>query len=143
MFSKQFLSDNLNIFFTKSDKGNVTIYMHIVEYKGKMNSLLDDKKTYLRINENSLKSLQNKTSKILKHLNDNKFLDTEFQNSKLTLSDTTISKSYGLLNIHKKDIPLRAIISTINGPIHFLSKILYHFIKPCIQKLKSYIDNSF
>ena len=46
-----------------------------------MNTLLDDKKTYLLVNKNPLKFLRNKTSKILKYLNVNKLLDTEFHNS--------------------------------------------------------------
>ena len=61
----------------------------------------------------------------------------------MTLTHTSLPKAYSLPKIHKKDCPLRPIISTINSPIHFLSKILYNSLKNCIQKPKSHLDNSF
>ena len=109
------MKENPNLIFTKSDTGNITVYLNIDEYREKMNILLNDKNTYIQVNKNPLKVLQNKTSKILKYLNEKQFLEAQFHNSLLTLTDTTIPKAYGLPKIHKTDAPLRPIISTINS----------------------------
>ena len=108
-----------------------------------MENLFNDKSTYIIISKNPLKSLQTKTSEILKNLNNDKLLDNQYFNLQLTLTNTSLPKAYGLPKVHKKDYPLRPIISTINSPIHWLSKILYNSLKHCIQKPKSHIDNSF
>ena len=60
--TKTFLKNNNDIFFTKADKGNLTVCMNISDYKQKMNTLLEDKSTYLVINKNPLKPLQKKST---------------------------------------------------------------------------------
>ena len=72
--TKKFLNDNPDIFFTKADKGNVTVCLKRSEYIIKMNNFLSDTSTYISIDKNPLRKLQEKTSKILKNLNDNEFL---------------------------------------------------------------------
>ena len=59
--TKRFLKDNPNIFFTKSDKGNVTVCLNTNEYQEKMENLLNDKNTYQSVSKNPLKSLQSKS----------------------------------------------------------------------------------
>ena len=64
LFTKRFLKENPNIFFTKSGKGNVTVCLNVDDYQDKMKILLNDKDTYTIVPRNPLKILQSKTSKI-------------------------------------------------------------------------------
>ena len=48
----------------------------------------------------------NKTSNILKRLNDNEFFKYKLHNNQLTLTNIVLAKCYGLPNIHKQDTPL-------------------------------------
>ena len=73
--------NNPDIFFTKADKGNVTVCLKESEYIIKMNNLLSDTSTYISIDKNPLRKLQEKTSKILKIFNDNEFLKQKYHNN--------------------------------------------------------------
>ena len=68
-----------------------------------MNNLLSDTSTYISIDKNPLKKLQEKTSKILKNLNGNEFLKEKYRNNQLTLTSTVLPMCYELPKIHKKD----------------------------------------
>ena len=78
--TKKFLNDSPDIFFTKANKGNVTVCVKKSEYIIKMNNLLSVTSTYISIDKNPLKKLQEKTSKILKNLNENEFLNQKYHN---------------------------------------------------------------
>ena len=49
---------------------------------------------------------------------------------------------YGLLKIHKPEVPLRAIASFINSPSYQLSKHLVHLLSPLVGKTPSFTKNS-
>ena len=65
-----------------------------------MLNLLSDT-TYIPMQKNPLKKLQDNTHKVLKGLNDNNFLKHKFHNNQLTLTNTVLVKCYGLPKIHK------------------------------------------
>ena len=79
----------------------------------------------------------------MKSFNDNEFLKYKHHNNQLTLTSTVLARCYGLPKIHKKDIPLRPIISLINSPTYFLAKILYEVLKDNLNTPISHINNSF
>ena len=141
--AKNFLKQNPDIFFTNSDKGNVTVCMNRNDYNAKMYQLLLDSSTYIKIIKNPLNKLQKNTSNILKKLNSEGLLKYKYHNNSLTLTNTVLAKGYGLPKIHKPNAPLRTIISLINSPTHFLAKVLYDELKLAIKKPKSHINNSF
>ena len=49
---------------------------------------------------------------------------------------------YGLLKIHKPEIPLRPIASFINSPSYQLSKHLVHLLSPLVRNTSSFVKNS-
>lgn len=108
-----------------------------------MDNLFSDLSTYKVITRNPLSKLQSNTHKILKDLNDNKFLNYQFHNNQLTMTNTTLPKGYGLPKIHKENVPFRPIISLVNSPTHFLAKTLYDQLKHSIICPKSNVKNSF
>lgn len=107
-----------------------------------MESLLSDIETHKIVSRNPLKYLQNKVHQILSQLNDDAFL--EYKNNKLSITqtNTTSVRAYGSLKIHKTGFRLRPVISLINSPTYFLSKVLVKNLKKCIELPKSYIKNS-
>ena len=86
------------IFFTKADKGNVTVCMKVDEYKEKMKLLLNDRHTYKIEKRNPLISLQNEVKKILIELNNIDALEKKYNNPLYELSPThtMLPKGYGL-----------------------------------------------
>ena len=139
----RFLDNHKIIFFTPADNGSLTVCLNTHDYKMKMKDLLNDRNIYKNIKRNALKSLQTKVHKILSYFNLNGYLQKQYQNNNLTQTNTQLPKAYGLPKIHKLDIPLRPIISTVNSLIHFLAIILNNELKNCIKKPISHINNSF
>src|SRR5262249_33708137 len=78
-----------------------------------------------------------KTINLLKESN----LDKEVI-KKLTPQDPIVSKFYGLPKIHKENVPLRPIVSTIGSTNYKLAKYLNDLLKPLIGKTTSYVKNS-
>lgn len=107
-----------------------------------MLDMFSDVSTYELIKKNPIKKLIKETSRILKYLNENEFLNENYYSNKLTLTDTVLAKAYGLPKIHKENVPFRQIISLINSPTHFLVKILYNSLKNCITLPLSHSNNS-
>ena len=67
-------------------------------YIEKANELLLDTSTYeiIKRNKTLLKKLQNSCSQILKRWNNCDYLDRSYHNNDLTMTDTVMSKFYGL-----------------------------------------------
>jgi len=141
--TKDFLKENDNIIFTKSDKGNVTVCLERAVYIEKMTEMLNDKKTYELIDKDPLKKLQTNVYEELKYLNDNGLLEFKHHKYQLTQTNTNLAKCYGLPKIHKPTLTFRPIISSINSPTQFLSNIILKNLKKCISQPKSHIHNSF
>ena len=52
------------------------------------------------------------------------------------------SQLYGLPEIHKLEVPLRPIVSSIDSPTYNLSKILTHIISPLSDKTSSFVKDT-
>ena len=144
--TKIFLQSNSKkLFFTHADKGNLTVCLNKIDYTKKMDTLFSDPNTYTILSpaKNHLKKLQTSVHKILKRFNENEYLGRKYHNNELTQTDTCLAKGYGLPKIHKENIPLPPIISSINSPCHSLAKIVYSELKNAIPIPKSHINNSF
>lgn len=145
--TKSFIKENPSIFFTNADKGNLTVCLYRSEYNAKMNELLSDENFYKVIKKKKrrpfLRKLQLEVYRRLKKLNDGNCLKRKYLDVQLTQTDTVLARMYGLPKIHKIGNPLRPIISLRGSPTHFIAKVLYEELKPCIPPISSHIDNSF
>lgn len=61
----------------------------------------------------------------------------------LMKSDGVLPRAYGLPKIHKKDCPLRIIISSINSPLYSLAAFLHDILFKNLPNPNSHIENSF
>ncbi|XP_023313828.1 uncharacterized protein LOC111693448 [Trichogramma pretiosum] len=137
--ARSFLKNNKHLFFTKADKGNATVCMQVDDYIEKMTTLLNDDETYEKIDRDPFESLQTRTKLLLKEVNEE--CDRNLSVFQLSLSDTSLARAYGLPKIHKKDVPLRPIISLVGSPTYVLAKIFYEELSPVVKPPAS-IHNS-
>ncbi|XP_067634483.1 lamin-like protein [Eurosta solidaginis] len=122
--SKSFLNLHKNkIIITEADKGNKTVVMYKIEYMEKMDTLLDDKKTYKKVRADPTDSLQKKNNKIVDDLYKQKYINAS-EKFKLFCSAAIAPRLYGLPKIHKPDMPLRPISSSVNVPCYQFSKYI-------------------
>lgn len=125
-----------DIFFTRADKGNVTVAINRDMYNEKMLVLLNDKDTYDVIKRSFI--IEKKLNNLLKE-----WLKKNYINKKdyfsLRSSDVSLPKTYGLPKIHKNNYPLRMIVSSTNSALYNFASFLNNIICNNFPHLASYV----
>ncbi|XP_072030659.1 uncharacterized protein [Amphiura filiformis] len=111
------------------------------KYQEKMNNLLSEGDTYQVMKKDPTLSLERKIGKAISELKEQNKVDKK-KASHLTPKHTVSPRIYGLPKIHKENMPLRPIVSSINSPCYNLAKHLADILTPLSGKGTSYIKNS-
>ncbi|KAJ8049244.1 hypothetical protein HOLleu_01906 [Holothuria leucospilota] len=117
------LKSDDSIIILPADKGRSTVVMNKEQYIEKMSNLIMEDKTYRPLKRDLTTSLENKLGKTIKELKEQNKLNKK-QATQLTPRNSLSPRLYGLPKVHKKDIPLRPIVSSINSPSYNLPGIL-------------------
>ncbi|XP_044760226.1 uncharacterized protein LOC123317682 [Coccinella septempunctata] len=133
MKSKYFLKDHEDIKITRADKGNVTVAISSAQYDEKMSRLINDDTVYRRILTDPTNKYQTSSNKFIKELKDNGWIDSPTA-TKLNNYKGTPPLIYGLPKIHKQDVPLRPIVSTLNSPTSNLSKFMADLLSTAFKE---------
>jgi GIY-YIG catalytic domain len=140
--TRKFLKQHDELLITQTDKGNKTVVITRETYKQKMEMLLSDTHTYSILSQDPTKNIENKNNNFINRL----FLNKQIDNTeKLRLQcDTSIPpRIYGLTKIHKPNIPLRPIVSTIGSSTYNSSKKFSSILRNIADLEKYNIKNSF
>ena len=121
-----------DLIITTSDKGNKTVVMYKTEYNTKMNQLLEDKNTYKITRLDPTHKLQKSNNTIITELFKTNQIDLQLK-LKLHSSAANAPRLYGLPKIHKANLPLRPISSSVNVPCYALSKHIGSILKHVIS----------
>jgi len=140
--TKNFIQNNKNIMFTRADKGNITVAMNTIDYNEKMNKILIDKQTYTKIDKDPIKGITNDLKILLKRWKINGYIE-DLTYKRLLTTDGLLPRAYGLPKVHKKDNPLRIIISSIDSPLYSLANFLHKILIKSIEIPLSHIKNSY
>lgn len=141
--TKKFLAQNQDLLVTRSDKGNTTVVMKKEDYHNKIMELLQDDNVYREIQRDPTTTLQRKNNKFVQELKKEKHINDEVA-KKLTMYKAVPPRLYGLPKIHKDNIPLRPIVSSINSPTGFISRWVSDILNQAFQEYNSYaVKNSF
>ncbi|XP_067619832.1 uncharacterized protein [Eurosta solidaginis] len=139
--TKSFLTLHKNIVITDTGKGNKTVALYKEDYMRKMNKILEDRSTYRAMRKDPTNDLQKKNNKIVDELYKNKIIDSK-EKQRLACSTAITPRIYELPKIHKPDIPLRPIISSVNVPCYNLSKTVGNILKNLVSEQYN-IKNAF
>jgi hypothetical protein len=134
------LRKDQDIVILPADKGNVTVVMNKGEYTDKILSMLDDG-TYKKLKGDPTCNVERKITKMLTKCEKDGYI-TRKHRLYLQPNCSTPPQLYGLPKVHKANIPLRPIVSTIGSPVYRLSKMLARILTPLSGKTESYIKNS-
>lgn len=121
--AKNFLKEHPQLLILQSDKGGCTVAMNKTEYHEKTRTLLQDEKTYKKLLRDPTLSLQNKFNRLIKQLKEKGEI-TEQLFKHLTIYNSSCPKLYCLPKVHKQNIPLRPIVSSVNSITYNASKFL-------------------
>ena len=135
------LKNNNKIVICKADKGNAVVILNQSDYVSKMQSILNNKQ-FTRTKNNLVKQKEAEMNKLIRELYNKKIIN---QNLFWQLHSTSTSTPtlYGQTKIHKNDLPMRPIISSIGAYNYNLSKYLANKIAQCKPKSSSYIKDAF
>ena len=131
MDAVKYLRNNKDLIVCKADKGGKVVVTDKTIYNNKMQDIVNDTNTYTELRSNPLKSWQQSFNKQLKSLLKNHpDLEKNFRSFMPSLP-----MMYGLPKIHKENVPLRPIISTVNSVNYKLASWLAHHLTPFLNKI--------
>ncbi|XP_044766380.1 uncharacterized protein LOC123322469 [Coccinella septempunctata] len=141
--TRQFLKEHPELIVTQSDKGNVTTVMDREQYNQLATNQLSDETFYKKLGRDPSNTYQQRGNKMIAEMKKKNIID-EDQARQLTFYRGTCPRYYGLPKIHKAELNLRPIISSIDSPntriTNFLTDIL---AKSYNRENQYYIRDSF
>jgi hypothetical protein len=132
------LNNKNKIRILQADKGNCTVVLNESTYKEKISSLLEPE-VYDTLSKNPTERIERKIRQLLtKH----KTVLLFALKRKLTPYHSKPPHLYGLPKVHKPDIPLRPIVSSIDSPCYALSEFLHKILTPLVDNTDSFVKNT-
>lgn len=135
------LRKDKSILIQKADKGGSIVIMDTNEYLLKINNMLNDPVTYTETNYIDLIAAQMEVNRIISTLHNHEYIITS-QKQYLTRCIPRIPHLYGLCKIHKKDHPLRPIVSQINSPAYKLNKYLDYILTTAEKNIPNLLKDT-
>ena len=124
-----------------ADKGVAMVVLDRQEHIQKARSLLEDTITYRPIPTDPTTKLKNKLINILKKIKTEGNMD-ENTYRRVYPTGASAPKFYELPKIHKKDVLLRPIVSSIGSVTCGVAKELSRIFKPLVGKSIYHVNNS-
>jgi len=103
---------------------------------------LDDRNTYVNVKSDPSLSIEKKLNLIIKKWFKKEYI-SKGEMLNLRSSDSLLPKAYGLPKIHKENIPLRIIVSSVNTSLYPVAKFLSRIISEGVPCSKYQAKNSF
>ena len=122
------------------DKGVALVVMNREDYEKKAEELLSQT-TYNNINNDPTNRYKNKLINLLKTIKTQGEIN-EALYKKLYPTGAGVPKFYGLPKIHKKETPLRPIVSSIGSVSYATSKELARILKPLVGRSPYHVHNN-
>jgi len=107
-----------------------------------MEEILKDINTYTIVNKDPSLSIERKLNYIVKKWYKEEYI-SKTELLRLRSSDSLLPKAYGLPKIHKKNTPLRIIVSSINTTLYPFAKLLSKIISDNVPRSANQIKNSY
>lgn len=139
--AKSFLAQHQSLYVLAADKSNKTVILEKEEYNKKMLELLNDSSTYKKESHDLTKKIQTKLNSFVNTWLKKNYIDKKLKN-KLICHNGQPPYIYGLPKLHKNNIPLRPIVSTIGSATYNLSKHLSNILTNIIGKTEYHIKDS-
>ncbi|XP_020298057.1 uncharacterized protein LOC109862415 [Pseudomyrmex gracilis] len=136
-----FRKNNPDILFTRADKGNVTVAVDKNSYIERINAMLNDQTTYVKINKNSTKNIEDTLNTLLKKWLAKKYISDVAYKS-MRSNEGCVLRAYSVPKIHKPEAPYRLIVSSVGSSLHKFAEFLHNIIYKNIPNAKSSIANS-
>ena len=147
MFSgHQFLRTNEEILMTKPDKGAGVVILNKNDYNDKMKTIFNHTTKILDLgpvtNKDNTAKIESRIQRRLLQLRKEYLISKQVYEA-VRHTGSQRPRMYGLPKIHKKDVPLRPILSMTGSAQHQLAKWLPSLLQPVLQNLSNCVSDSF
>ena len=115
--------------------------MYRGEYNNKAQKLWEDRGTYKEIKTDPTNRVKTKLIKLLKKIKAEDGISEQLY-KKMYLTGAVAPKFYGLPKIHKRDIPLRPIVSSRGSINYEVAKELSSILRPLVGSSPHHIKNT-
>ena len=122
------LSNNDKIVIKKADKNSGIVVMNKEDYHQKVSKMLADTNVYTKLENYDVEAVKKQSDAICISLMDKELIKFK-QFKHLTEYTAKTPIFYGMPKIHKKDCPLRPIVSQINGPTYRLNTYIHELLQ--------------
>ena len=129
------------IMILPADKGRVTVVMKKSEYQEKCEHLLNDEKTYKKLKGDPTRKYKAELGNVLRDLKDRKIITPDLHRKLYPTVDQP-PRFYGLPKVHKNNIPLHPIVSSIGTITYECVKYLADVLSPLMGKTEHHVKNS-
>ena len=126
------LKDDPNIVIIEPDKGNGLVILDKLDYNQKMMDILNNSDKFKKLDGDPVKitiKRENCIKNFLRQLKKENIIDATLYSS-LRPTGFRPGILYGLPKVHKLDIPLRPILSSINSHSYNIAKYLVSLLRP-------------
>ncbi len=130
-----------SIIILPADKGRSTVVLNKSDYIEKAQKLLNDESTYSKIKRDPTTQYKKQLVGILQRLEREEAI-TPTQKKHLYPTSEDTPKFYGLPKIHKAQVPLRPIVSSIGSISYNVAGLVARIIGPLAGKTKYHLKNS-
>ncbi len=135
------LKRDKSIMIMGADKGRATVIMDKCEYEEKVNLMLQDTKTYEKLDKNPTSKFKGKLVDILKRLKaDKKITDKQYWDLYPTMEKTP--RLYCSPKIHKAGNPLRPIVDYTGSICYKIARALADLLQPLFGLTIHHCKNS-
>lgn len=143
MFKKTrlFLREHPAVLVMSADKGGTTVLLNKTDYSSLSEELLQDRDYYTPLQRDPTSSIQQRANKIISELREGSVL-SNIQAKNLMIYNATSPKFYGLPKIHKPQLKLRPIISSINSPNSKIAGLLCDVLTKAYNRENDYYTHS-
>jgi hypothetical protein len=126
------LRKNTSIVICKPDKGNGVVVLDRSDYNAKLMKLISDPTKFVELHDDPTMKREKSLQEYLYYLKTKGIFD-ESTYQKIRPRGSKPARIYGLPKLHKPDVPLRPIVSSIGTYTYELSKYLAEILKPLIN----------
>ncbi|XP_053392037.1 uncharacterized protein LOC128554747 [Mercenaria mercenaria] len=135
------LQKDKSILIMPADKGRSTVVMDKDKYEQKVKDILNDEKTYMKLDKDPTPKYKHNLVDILKKLKtDNKI--TPAQYDYLYLTAENVPRMYCTPKIHKPNTPLRLIVDYTGSIGYDTSRALADILGPLVGTTQYHVKNS-
>jgi Reverse transcriptase (RNA-dependent DNA polymerase)/GIY-YIG catalytic domain len=122
------LRNNTSIVIKKADKNSGIVILDRDDYYKKVVEMLYDEHVYTKLDHDDTQEVKNKADLIFTDLSIRELISHK-QFTNLTKYSAKCPTFYGMPKIHKPGVPLRPIVSQINGPAYAVNKYVHELLE--------------